>query len=146
MGVPTAPLDGEGDKILFLVYDGGAGTNAAALFRAYKTATVNSTVFGEVGVYPTSGTLKHGAKAMTGGARVVIAGSTPCQGVLVRAYDDNVATIYVGGSTVTADKTAATGGYPLTPGESVGVPCRNANEVYVIGTGTDGVAWIASAD
>ena len=84
---------------------------------------------------------------MVGGAKAALtAVSTPCSGVLVKAYTGNSAAVYVGGSTVTADTTAATGGYPLAAGESVGVPCRNATEIYIVGTGTDGVAWIAARD
>jgi hypothetical protein len=146
MAIPAAPVENGGDKLHFLVYDSG-GTNAAAVWRGFRVATVNGSTLAEAGVYPTSGALENGAKQMTGGARIAISStSVPCQGVIVKAYSDNATTLYVGKSDVTADKTAATGGYPLEPGESVGVPCRNANEVYVIGTGTDGVAWIASAD
>lgn len=93
------------------------------------------------------GTLAHGARAMTGGAKIALTTtSTPCSGVLVKAYSGNSATVYVGGPGVTADTTPGTGGYPLGASESVGVPCRNATEVYIVGTGTDGVAWIAARD
>lgn len=146
MTVPAAPLEGGNDKILFLLYDAG-GVNAAAILRAYKKSTVNAEVVGELGVYPTSGTLENGCRVLTGATALVIsATSVPCQGVVVKAYSDNAATIYVGKSDVTADKTAATGGYPLEPGESVGVPCRNVTEIYIRGTTSDGVAWLASCD
>jgi hypothetical protein len=93
-----------------------------------------------------AGKLAHGGMQMTAGAREAITTTpTPCSGALVKAYDDNAATIWVGGSLVTAGKTS-TGGYPLEPGESVGVPCEDAADIYVIGSGTDGVAWFASAD
>jgi len=145
MAVPSAPTEGGGSKIIFLSHDAG-GSNEALLIRGYHKATVNSTIHGEMGVYPTSGTLENGHKAMTAGAAVAISGTLPCQGVLVKADSDNAATIYVGKSDLTADKTESTGGWPLVPGESVGVPCRNASEVFIRGTGTDGVAWIASVD
>jgi len=93
------------------------------------------------------GGLENGSKVTGVTTAVAISSaSVPCSGALVKAYSDNAETIYVGKSDVTADKTAATGGYPLEPGESVGVPCRNANEVYIRGAATDGVAWLVSAD
>jgi len=146
MAIPAAPIELGGDKVMFPVADNGLGALEALLIRAYRSATLDGEKVGEIGVYPTSGTLENGHKAMTGGARVVISGSLPCQGVLVKADIDNAANLYVGKSDVTADKVEGTGGYLLQPGESVGVPCRNANEVYIIGSGTDGVMWLASVD
>jgi hypothetical protein len=93
-----------------------------------------------------AGGLANGAVVMVGGVRTAItASSIPASGVLVKAYSDNGATVYVGTVTVTADK-ETTGGYPLEPGASVGVPCSAVGDIYIVGTGTDGVAWIASAD
>jgi hypothetical protein len=144
--VPTAPLEAGGDKLLFLVYD-LSGTNAPALLRAYQQATVNGEVVGDLGVYSTSGTLENGAKSIETSAAIAISSTAvPCQGVLVKAHSDNAGTVYVGKSAVTADKTEATGGYPLEPGESVGVPCRDASTVFIRGTVADSVAWLASAD
>jgi len=145
MSIPVAPQEGGGDKILFTVYD-NSGANASALLRGAKKTTLNSEPVADLQVYPTSGTLENGSKVLGGSTATVISTSVACQGVLVKAYSDNIATIYVGKSDVTADKTAATGGWPLEPGESVGVPCRNVTEVYIRGTSGDGVAWLASCD
>lgn len=94
-----------------------------------------------------SGSLENGAQTLAGSAAEALSSSSiPCQGVLVKAASTNLATIYVGKSDVTTDFADATGGYPLEPGESVGVPCRNVNTVYVRGTTGDKVAWLASAD
>lgn len=146
MAVPAAPVELGGDKLLFGTYDNG-GSNAAALPRARKVATLNTTVVGDISVYPTSGSLTHGHVATTGANAIQLKATTlPCQGVIVKAHKENSATIYVGASTVTADYTAATGGYPLEPGESVGVPTQDASTVYVRGATGDAVAWIASTD
>lgn len=146
MAIPAAPVELGGDKILFGIYDNG-GANAAATFRARRTETVNATVVGDISTYPTSGALGHGHVSTTGANAIQLTvTSTPCQGVIVKAHKENAATIYVGTSTVTANYTASTGGYPLEPGESVGVPTQNVNLVYVRGGTGDGVAWIASKD
>lgn len=146
MAIPAAPVESGGDKLLFGAYD-NTGTNAAALFRARKTATLNGTVVGDISVYSTSGSLSNGHVSTTGANAIQLKVATlPCQGVIVKAHKENAATIYVGTSTVTANYTAATGGYPLEPGESVGVPTQDVNTVYVRGATADGVAWIASAD
>lgn len=146
MAVPAAPLELNGDKILFGTYD-NAGTNAAAVLRSFKQSTVNTTVLGELGVYGTSGNLENGNMTVTSTTAFQLSSTTvPCQGVIVKAHSDNAATIYVGKSDVTADQNNTTGGYPLEPGESVGVPCRNLTEVYVRGTTNDGVSFIASTD
>lgn len=147
MTVPAAPVEAGSDKILFMVADNGSGTLVATLLRAFQKQTLDGETVGELGVYATSGRLENGHKALTGGARVALySSSLLCQGVLVKADVDNAANIYVGKSDVTADKVQGTGGFLLQPGESVGVPCRDVTEVYIVGTGTDGVMWLASLD
>jgi hypothetical protein len=146
MTVPAAPTEANGDKIHFIV-DDNAGTTRANLMRGYKRTTINGDSVAELGVYPTSGTLENGGQTLAGStAEQITTTSTPCQGVLVKAAPTNAGAIYVGKSDVTTDYADTTGGFPLEPGESVGVPCRNANEVYIRGTTGDKVAWIASAD
>lgn len=149
MAVPSAPTELGGDKILFLVYD-STGSLAAALHRGYKHATLDGSEVAEMGVYPTSGSLAHGNRNATNTSQLQLTGtSTPCQGVLVKARAANVNDVWVGKTGLTADTTESTGGWRLKPGESVGVPCRNANEVYLrwaTYTAGDGVEWIASAD
>lgn len=68
-------------------------------------------------------------------------------GVLFKApgIDDdtpNTVPIYLGGSTVTANYNASTGGMPLAPGESLTLPLRYVADLYVVSTanGQD-VAW-----
>lgn len=149
MAIPNAPLEGAGDKLLFVV-DDNVGTNRANLLRGYKRTTLNSEGVADIGVYPTSGTLSHGNRNATGTSQLQLyTVSTPCQGVLVKAREANVNDVWVGKTGLTANTTESTGGYRLAPGQSVGVPCRNVNEVYLrwaTYTSGDGVEWIASAD
>ena len=94
-----------------------------------------------------SGDLENGCQTLAGAtAEALSAASIPCSGVLVKAASTNTGTIYVGKSDVTTDFADSTGGYPLEPGESVGVPCLNVDDVYIRGTTGDKVAWLASVD
>lgn len=147
MAVPTAPNEGGGRPLHFLT-DDNAGTNRASLFRGRKVETVNAEPLGDLSVYPTSGACRTGKKATTGATAIQLTTtSIPCQGMLVKAPASNGSTIWVGISTVTAGTADATDGFPLEPGESVGVPCRNANEIYIRGAAAALVAyWMASAD
>lgn len=149
MAIPNAPLEGAGDKILFIIDDNG-GTNRANLLRAYKRTTQNAEGVGDLGVYPTSGTLSHGNRNAVNTSQLQLSTSSiPCQGVLIKARLANVNDVWVGKTGLTADTTESTGGWRLQPGESVGVPCRNVNEVYLrwaTFTSGDGVEWIASTD
>jgi hypothetical protein len=150
MTVPVAPQEGGGDKILFVVYDNG-GANQAALLRAYKKEILNYEPVADIGVYPTSGSLVNGNRnAVDTNQLVLTDASIPCQGVLVKAREDNANDVWIGrDGALTADTTEGTGGWRLQPGASVRVPCRNANEVYIrwaTYTAGDGVEWLASAD
>lgn len=71
------------------------------------------------------------------------------RGILLRAPGPgdptpNTATIWVGGSRVTADSAPSTGGIPLPPGASIMVPVESTSLLYAISTiaGQD-LAWIA---
>jgi hypothetical protein len=149
MAVPAAPTEQGGDKILFSV-DDNTGSNRANLLKGYKHAVQNANDVADLGVYPTSGTLKQGNRNLTNTSALQLSTtSVPCQGVLVKAREGNSSDIWVGTSTVTADTTEATGGWRLKPGASVGVPCRNLQEVYIrtdAYVSGDGVEFIASAD
>ena len=80
----------------------------------------------------------HGSKASIGGTALQLTTSeAPLRnGLLVRAATTNSGTVYVGGSTVTADSAAATDGFPLLAGESVKVEADKASLVYAIGSAT----------
>lgn len=146
--IPAALKENDvGSKVLFMVFDGGAQASAAML-RAFKTATVQGVVVGDLAVYPTSGTPKTGYRATTLGTELAISSiSVPCQGVTVLADPDNTEDIWVGGTGITSTK-ASTDGFRLVPGQSLDVPCRNVNTVFMLrgGAVNQGVYWSASAD
>lgn len=148
MTVPIAPQSGDGEPLLFGMY-APSTTNLAALFRAYQTATLNAETVGDIGVYPTSGLPKTGYMLTTAATEIAIsATSVPCQGVLVKADPDNAEDVWVGPTGITTNKTNATEGYRLQPGESVGIACRNLNTVFIRrGASTNvGVYFSASKD
>lgn len=131
MTIPVAPQSSDGEPLLFMVY-APSTTNLAALFRAYQTGTLNGETVGDLGVYPTSGLPATGYKVTTAGTEIAISSSSiPCQGVLVKADPDNTEDVWVGPTGITTNKTAATDGYRLAGGESVGIACRNVNTVFI---------------
>ena len=145
--IPSAPLEGDtGYPIIFMSYDDGSAL-AAAIFRAFRTATVQGGTVGELGVYSTSGDLFNFGKTVSSEiAERIYAYALPCQGVIVKALSTNVGIVYVGLGNLTANSGVVTSGFPLDPGESVGLPTRDANGVYVRGTPGDKIACIASRD
>lgn len=146
MTVPAAPFEGGGAKVLFVI-DDNAGTNRANLLRGYRGTTLNSERVAALGVYEVSGSFENGNTTLTGStAQQILGTSTPAQWAIVRARAANAGTIYIGKSDVTADTNATTGGFPLSAGEMLGVPCNNLTEIYIRGTSGDGVSWIASLD
>ena len=151
MAIPAALTEAGGDKILSLAYD-ASGDNAAAALSARKTRTLNGSVVGELDVYSTSGSLLHGNRNAVNTSQLCLSPSSashPCQGLLVKAREGNANDVWVGMTGLTANTTEATGGWRLAPGASIGVPCRNVNEVFLrwaTYTAGDGVEWIASAD
>ena len=71
------------------------------------------------------------------------------KGVTLRApgstdITPNTAPVWVGGSGVTADSDAGTGGMPICPGESIFIPTEKLNKLWVISTIADqDLAWMA---
>ena len=70
------------------------------------------------------------------------------KGLLLRTpgSDDgtpNTNFIWVGGSGVTADSNAETGGMPLAPGDSINLPVNDPTEIYVISdAASQEIAWM----
>jgi hypothetical protein len=55
----------------------------------------------------------------------------------------NTATVWIGGSNVTANNHATTGGFPMPPGSSLEVSVEDFDDLYFISTANDqDVAWI----
>jgi len=65
------------------------------------------------------------------------------EGVLIYADKNNTATLYVGSSSsITADSSDSTDGFPLDPGDSVVMRVRNPSSVYVLAsTGSSSKLW-----
>jgi hypothetical protein len=91
---------------------------------------------------PTSPTtiLNGKTTVTTAGTRVVLASSTACSQVIIRALETNTGLIYVGSSSV-----ASTNGHRLLPGESVGLSISNLNTVNLdSAVSGEGVSYLAS--
>lgn len=73
--------------------------------------------------------------------RARVGTSQSVSSVLVLALSTNSGTTYVGGTDVTTGV-----GFPLVPNAAVEVACDDLADVYVIGTASDHVRWMASAE
>lgn len=68
-------------------------------------------------------------------------------GVLLKAPGSNdlvpnTVPVHIGGWAVTADEDPSTGGFPLAPGESMTLPLKDVEELYVIATSSSQLlAW-----
>jgi hypothetical protein len=81
------------------------------------------------------------------GTAVPVKSSTAARLVRIKADPGNTQLIYVGISTVTANETAATGGYQLSAGQEVEVPLGptgtgNLVNVFINGTINEGVSFL----
>lgn len=149
MAVPDAPQSGDGQPLLFGMWD-DAGTNRAVILRGNFQVTMNGEDAGELRVYPTSGYAEVGwhTLAATTAESLALGGGSgyECAGMLIKAPLSNGGPVYLSrSSSLTADDDPSTGGYPLEPGESIGWPCRNA-KVFLRGLVGDRVAVVASVD
>lgn len=86
--------------------------------------------------------LGHGSKAVAAGpTRTKLATtSTPALRITVKAWVTNTHTLYVGLSAVTADNTS-TGGFQLSPGESLTCGIDDVEDVYIHGTAAEGASF-----
>lgn len=147
MAVPNAPLSGDGEPLLFGMWD-DAGTNAGVILRGNFQTSMNGEDAGELRVYPTTGTAARGWKTLSATtATAMTALAYEITGILIKAPQTNAGTIYLSESSgITADDDATTGGWPLEPGESIGWPARALNSVFLRGAIGDKVAFLASVD
>ncbi len=64
-------------------------------------------------------------------------------GIILYASSANVANIWIGRESVTADADSNTGGFPLVPGSSVELPIAELNSVFGVSTSAaQDLAWI----
>lgn len=82
----------------------------------------------------------------TGGTAVQLTtDDVPCEAVMVTALEGNTDKVVVGTSTVVA-ALASRRGKPLDADESVTVPCKNANQIYLDAVvDGEGVSFLAVA-
>ena len=81
------------------------------------------------------------AVAVTG-TRVALRATLAVREVRIKAHPANANVLYVGGSTVTADTTAATGGYQLSAGQEILIRVADLATVYINGTAGQGCSWL----
>lgn len=75
------------------------------------------------------------------GTRIALRAATSCQQVMVKARRANAGIVYLGGSGVTNDETAGTGGLQLSAGDMVVFPVDNLANVFINGAAGDGVSY-----
>lgn len=93
-----------------------------------------------------SATLDHGSnRDIDTAAEQITATSFACKfGVTLKADAANTGILYIGNSDVTAGTTAATDGFPLSPGESLTLEVTNSNIPYAIASANNQVVyWVA---
>lgn len=104
-------------------------------------SAVTQPVSGTVTATPSSPTtVLHGVtNVTTAGTRVVLAASTACQSVTIKAKSTNTGTIYVGSSTV-----SSTNGMALLSGDVVSFDIANLNTVNIdASVSGEGVTYLA---
>lgn len=82
--------------------------------------------------------------AVTGTA-VTLRAATLSKVIMIKARLSNVGTIYIGASNVTANETAATGGFQMAPGDALVLGDDDLSDIYINGTAGDGVSYCWSA-
>jgi hypothetical protein len=95
------------------------------------------TISGDVGTLPAA--INVGQTTISSGIAVQIhSGSIlSTNGILLQAISVNLASIFVGGSSVTVST-----GWELQPGQCVPFTCANINTLYIIGSNNiDAVCW-----
>jgi hypothetical protein len=86
----------------------------------------------------------HGSVAVAAGPvrTKVLSSTTAAVRLTIKAWVGNTHTLYVGGSTVTADQTSATtSGFQLSPGEAVTFGVDDVSAVYIHGTAAEGASF-----
>lgn len=64
------------------------------------------------------------------------------EGILIKTDSSNSGTVYISNrSDVTADSDDTTDGFPLAANESVVVPVRNPNELWIVGSAAGQKIW-----
>lgn len=93
-----------------------------------------------------SATLDHGSnRDIDTSAEQITSTSFACKfGVTIKSDIANTGIVYIGNSDVTAGTTAATDGFPLSPGESLTLEVTNSNIPYAIASANNQVVYWAA--
>lgn len=84
------------------------------------------------------------AQQKTTAAAAALAAKALVNGVVLTARSTNAASVIVGFDNTVTTATDGTGlGYPLTPGQSISFGVTNANAIFIIGSNTTDVLYIA---
>lgn len=141
MAYPDSPYNGQGQALDLQVATSG-DVYARAAGRAITAA-------GSDDVAPSlveDATLLagHGGRAIAAGPTrtALAAGATPALRITVKAWVTNTNTLYLGTLTVTADTNITTGGFQLSPGESMTFGIEDVADVYIHGTAGEGVSFL----
>lgn len=119
-----------------------AGTNGIGKLTANSGVDI-----GDVDVTSAvSATLDHGSnRDIDTSAEQITSTSFACKfGVTLKADIANTGILYIGNSDVTAGTTAATDGFPLSPGESLTLEVTNSNIPYAIASANNQVIYWAA--
>lgn len=141
MSNPDFLLSGQGDEVDSLVaLDGTSALKAAG--REIAATGVSDPTRPQL-VEDATLLAGHGSKAVAAGptSTALRSSATPAVRVTVKAWVTNTNTLYVGGSTVTAGTSNTTGGFQLSPGESVTFGIEDVNDIYIHGTAAEGASF-----
>lgn len=156
--------DTSGNMLVNVAVGGGGGTTLSdilltdatgALFIARDSGTaVTYYNLGTLSAYTPSGTIAVAAPLaapVTGQAPIVTTGTAvglPAavlkNGAVIKAALTNVAPIFVGPAGVNTTNTGAGTGYPLTPGEAIGIAAANLSSIFINGTAGDFVQYVGN--
>jgi hypothetical protein len=90
--------------------------------------------------------ITHGHTVVGTGAVQIATTSPPKvldKGVILRAPAANTVDVYIGVATLTADTAAATGGFPLAPGDALFVPIDDHTKIWArASAASQDLAWL----
>lgn len=122
----------EVNQITALAFDSGSGTpvlvTPATPLPTSGASTLGIPLAGQTTIATTNTAVVLGTGALK-------------NGVIIKANISNIASILVGGSTVTTANNGMGNGYPLAPGEGISFAVANLNQIYITGTAGDFVAY-----
>lgn len=142
MANPDFLLSGQGDEVDSLVVADGT----AALKAAGVTIDIVGTSDNAATQLTTDFTMLtgHGGQVVAAGPvrTKLLASTTACRRITVKAFVTNSDTLYLGLSTVTANTNNTTGGFQLSPGEAMTFGIDDVSKIYIHGTAGEGASFV----